>query len=931
MNAERWQQVEDLYHRAEERAPNDRSAFLAHACQGDQELLREVKSLLNHPAEDDHILNHSAAELVADPSVVQLSVGAALGPYKIEALLGAGGMGVVYKARDTRLDRSVAIKICRRQFSERFRREARVLASLNHTNICHLYDVGPNYLVMELVEGPTLDERIKTGPIPLEESLDIAGQIARALEVAHEKGITHRDLKPGNVKIRSDGTVKTLDFGLAKVAPDAAGDPETSPTVSLGPTEAGMILGTAAYMAPEQARGERLDARADIWAYGVVLWEMLTGQRLFTGKTVSDTLASVLKEEPDLSRVPAKVQRLLRSCLQKDPTRRLHHIADAKLLVEDVEQAPGLPPTVPGVQIGNRRHWILEAAAVVFVIVSAVTLWTLLRTPPPDPRPVSRWTEDRNSTDSGVALSRDGTRLAYTNGAETLTALLVRTLDQPEPKVLSGPVNPLPAPSFSPDGLWLAYFDGSPAAGGLKKIPVTGGPPVDLCQDRHLSGGGLSWGEDGNIVFTGQNSGLMRVPSAGGICEQLTTVDAQKREIHGSPQVLPGSQSVLFTLSVMGLFDNARVAVLDLKSKRYRVVTSGGAAARYVPSSHLVYVRSGTMFAVPFDLKRMAVTGAETPVIDRVFYNPASGFSDYAFSESGLLVYRMPGTRLSTLEWRDRNGVPQPLSFPPKNYMALRLSPEGKRAAVAIGRAQSPDTDVSIVDLATGGVTPLTSGAPAASPLWTPDGRHVTFSTPDGVYWTPADGSGKPELLFAGTDYMPNSWTPDGKSLLGSARNFQGDVWIWTAPSNGGSGKPRPFFNEPDLRHSFAVVSPDGRWVAYDGSDPRQPGSVQVYVRPFSGPGGRISIGGGILPQWSRDGRELFYVALGAGYTAVDIHTSPTISAGQPHPLFGTVGNMWEVAPDGKRFLVANGSAVVNPFQVVVNWFDEVRRKSPSR
>jgi serine/threonine-protein kinase len=433
-----------------------------------------------------------------------------------------------------------------------------------------------------------------------------------------------------------------------------------------------------------------VDARADVWAYGVVLYEMLAGRRLFDGKTTSDTLAAVLKEEPDWRRVPAGVRRLLRSCLQKDPKQRLHDIADAKLLLEGDSDAE--TPTVGRLAL---MAWIAAAA---FALASVALLGFLLRSPRQEPRPASRWSENYgNDTVGGVALSRDGTRLAYIEGAENLTGLRVRDLDQREPKVIAGPVSPLRIfVYFSPDGQWLAYFE---RTGELKKIPVTGGTPIALCADGFTDGGGgVSWGDDGNIVFTGKNGGLMRVSASGGACETLTAPEPKTREIHGKPQVLPGSRSVLFTIGVPGAYDNARTAVLDLKSRRYRVVANVGAAARYAPTGHLVYVRGGTLYAVSFDWKRLAVTGAEAAVGGDVFYNPAGGFADYDFADSGLLVYRPPIPKLKTLEWRDRNGVAEPLLIPPRDYSLIQVSPDGRQAAVKIDKSFR-NGDLWIVDL----------------------------------------------------------------------------------------------------------------------------------------------------------------------------------------------------------------------------------------
>jgi serine/threonine-protein kinase len=578
-------------------------------------------------------------------------------------------MGTVYRARDTRLGRSVAVKICRCEFGDRFEREARAVAALNHPNICTLHDVGPNYLVMELVEGPTLAERMGQGPVPLEEALGIARQIGDALEAAHERGIVHRDLKPGNVKIKPDGAVKVLDFGLAKLAITPDSHTGEAPAEKAG-TEAGMILGTVAYMSPEQARGGPIDKRADIWAFGVVLFEMLTGRRLFEGRTVSDTLAAVLRQEPEWDGVPKTAQRLLRSCLEKDPRRRLRDIGDAWTLLDDA------PEELPR----RRGKWIAWAA--LSSLLAGLAAWALLRTPPAAPRPVSRWTVTLSTPPPriglGIALSRDGTRMAYAEQVGGSTRLVVRGLNEREGKPIAGTEGGL-RPFFSPDGRWLAYFSGS--SGPIKKVPVTGGSSTVLCDTAHFTGG--HWNDDDSIIFAGGDGRLFRVAASGGACEKLNTPQG------AWPQVLPGSRSMLFTIGSRGQFDAARVAVFDLKSGALRTLVNAGTQARYVPSGHLVYARSGTLFAVPFDLKRLAVTGPEAAVIEEILYFSGGGYAEYAFSDSGLLVYmdREGSKQLGTLEWLDRKGASQPALAPARDYGMLRLSPDGRRVAIVTSSA----------------------------------------------------------------------------------------------------------------------------------------------------------------------------------------------------------------------------------------------------
>jgi Tol biopolymer transport system component/predicted Ser/Thr protein kinase len=860
---ERLRQVEELYHAARE----DRAAL----DQADPELRREVESLLAQDGVSLPSLNL--------PTVTQVAVGTLLGPYRIEALLGQGGMGQVYRAVDTRLDRKVAIKISAQQFSDRFEREARAISALNHPHICTLYDVGPNYLVMELVEGKPLK-----GPLPLDQALRYGAEIADALAAAHAKGIVHRDLKPGNIMVTKSG-VKVLDFGLAKSQQDD----------NLTVTNA--VMGTPKYMAPEQREGKECDARTDIYALGLVLREM-----------AADFPSYVIDR-----------------CLEKDPDDRWQSAHDVKLAVG--QSSSFVPSGKPNIINGRLPYWI---AAGVAVLAAAVGWW--LHSPHVEPRPVTRWTAALPATSfegSGVSISRDGTRLAYNGGLGNSRRIWVRSLDQREAKPVPGTEGGF-HPFFSPDGQWLAYFTGQ--GGSLKKVPVTGGTPITLCEDAYFAGG--SWDEDDRIIFSGSSGGMIRVSASGGACESLTRPDPQKRELHHYPQILPGGQSVLFTIGTLGLFDSGRIAALDLKSGGIRVLVNGGMRGLYVPTGHLVYVRGGTLFAVPFDLKRLTVTGPETPVIERVFYIVGGGFADYAFSDSGLLVYREDtrGT-LRTFAWLDRKGTPQASSAPPQDYQHVRLSPDGQHAAVAVRRVSS--NDIWILELARGALTRVTDEGTSSVPVWTPDGRRVVFGWNFGtsvLRWAPADGSGKPEVLLEGQAALPDSWMPDGKTLLYESFG-PSHIWTLQPSASGGDGKPRLLSEASSFNESDAQISLDGRWVAYTSDES---GKNRVYVRPFPGPGGKtpISIEGGQEPRWSRDGRELLYRDPEKNQLmAVDIQTSPAFRAGQPHALFALGNVPWDVAPDGKRFLVVKepeAAASEAKMQAVVNWFEELRQKAPA-
>jgi serine/threonine-protein kinase len=787
------------------------------------------------------------------------------------------------------------------------------MAAFSHPNICQIYDVGPNYIVMELIDGVQL-----SGPLPVEKAVGYAGQILDALDAAHRKGFTHRDLKPANVMVTAKGVVKLLDFGLAKRNVRELG-PDDVTGAAL--TKEGNITGTLQYMSPEQLNGKEADARSDIFAFGCVLYEMLSGKKAFSGSTTASVIASILEREPEPLQTAPPLDRVIRTCLAKDPDERFETARDLKrdLLWATETTVVSAPGKV-------RAQWI-AAAALAVIVLAGIASWAFLRTPPVEPHPVSRWTMAFDGASaSGIAISPNGTRLAYVEGRGPSSHLVVRTLDQFEAKPVAGTELGV-RPFFSPDGQWLAYFAGNGTYEPLRKVPVTGGTPVTLCDKAGFFGG--SWGEDDWIVFS-SGEDLMRVSASGGACEGLTKGDPQKNEHHRWPQILPGGQAVLFTIGREGSFDSARTAVLDLKSRKYRVVANGGSRARYVSSGHIVYVRGGTLFAAPFDLKRLTVTGGEVPVIGGVFYNYSGGFADYAFSDSGLLLY-MSGTRgaaLSSLEWRDRKGNAQPLSPTKQAYNSVSLSPDGQRAALGIGRI-GENTDVWILDLMRSTMVRLTSEAANRSPQWTPDGQRVTFRSTgnDAINWTSADGTGKPETLVPGYG-IPGSWTPDGKTFLYTSGS---PSRIWALPVPG--GKPRPLFETTAANLSEARVSPDGRWVAYTSDET---GESQVYVRALPGPGGKtpISIGGGQEARWSRDGRELFYRDPGKNQlVAVEVQTSPALRAGQPKALFELSTSAWDVAPDGQRFLVVKpqeAEAETPQLQVVVNFFDELRRKVPA-
>ena len=668
-----------------------------------------------------------------------LSAGTRLGTYEILAPIGAGGMGEVYRARDAKLGREVAIKVLPGQFSKdrerlaRFEREARLLASLNHPNIATLHGFEESndirFLVMELVKGETLGERLARGPIPLDEALPLFEQIASGLHAAHEKGVIHRDLKPANIKITPDGVPKILDFGLAKAA--LAGEvSEESPTVTRQGTEAGIILGTAAYMSPEQARGKSLDKRTDVWSFGCVFYEALTGRTVFLGETVSDTIAKILEREPDWrtlpTRTPVLVRSLLRRCLAKDPARRLHDMADARI---EIEEASSPAEATPSQATSRRNPLIAMGALTVAAMVAA--LWALTRSSAPEPKAVTRTVinlpEARHLALEGttaVALSPDGRYVAYFARNEERTELYLRALDELEAKRIDGSESGL-MPFFSPDSQWLG-FD---AGGAMMKVSVSGGAPVRLFEgsaDR-----GASWSERGVVLSPGGSAGLELVTIDGGGMEPLTTLDRDRNEkSHRFPDVLPGGRAVLFAIGTTEIEskDEGSIAVLDLETGEQRVVLKGGMSARYSPSGHVVYARAGSLFAIPFDVDRLEVTGAPIAVVDGVSMSVAAGNAEFGLSRDRALLYAPGGIEGvdRQIVWVDREGRSEPLIETTRAYAGLGFSPDGRFLAVWIVGAND---SVWVHDMARGILTRVAHGSDNEGNVWTPQGDRLTFNS----------------------------------------------------------------------------------------------------------------------------------------------------------------------------------------------------------
>jgi eukaryotic-like serine/threonine-protein kinase len=1010
---------EVLFREARQRAKGpEREAYLDEACAGNEALRGRLAALLQAHESPDPFLEPQAGDFLKELAMPppreasplshpvtekhgneidhhellqQIGAGGSgVGNYEVQEMIGAGGMGEVYRARDQKLRRTVALKLLPAQSSfdperrERLEREARMLAALNHPNIATIHGLeeaeGKRFLVLELVEGQTLAERLKRGSLPAEETLELCRQIAEGMEAAHEKGIIHRDLKPANIKVTPEGKVKILDFGLARAFHDEQlpADLSRDPTLTEQMGHHRAILGTAAYMSPEQATGKPVDKRTDIWAFGCVLYECLTGKRAFAGETMTEIFAAILNSEPDWQAFPMatpwRVKDLLHRCLRKDPRDRLHDIADARIEMQEQMALPQEPLPEPQ---RLRFGWLIAATMTTLVIGLLIGPAVMKHLNPGAslvPRPAVRslvrlesgqWLEGQrfhppygfdHPTRTAMALSSDGRFIVYSAvkenpGVEDKPRLYLRRLDQLEAKPIAGTEGGS-SPFLSPDDRWVGFW----ADAKLMKVPVEGGVPAVLCDVPWPFG--FSWGTDNQIVFApGWNSGLSRISATGGMLENLTRPDRSKGEFaHRLPCCLPAGKRVLFTIMQHAWDMHPRVAVMDLATRKWRVLLEDAADARYVATGQLAFLRQGTLMVVPFDLNRLEVTGQPIPAVANIVQglNTKNTYTDtaagqFSVSAAGSMVYTaggLPPDSQNSLVWVDRQGKAEtiaPFSVP---FCSPRLSPDGQRIAYS---TLGMEWSAWIFDLNRGTATRLTSEGLADWVIWSPDGLRVAFGWHKtgvrNIYLQPVDGSSPMERLRQ-SEYQqfPGSWSPDGETL----------AFVESHPENGGNKiyllnvrnrQVTPYLNSRFNERS-PEFSPDGHWIAYVSDES---GRLEVYVQPFPVSQGRwqISNEGGTEPLWARDGKELFYRSVTPGSQtsqawSVDVQTGSGFSASRPRLLFEQSGYAlripirgWDISPDGKRFLMVKleerKSQPLTEMVLVQNWFEELRRLAPTQ
>jgi Tol biopolymer transport system component len=972
----RWRRIETLCAQALEQPPADRDAFLASACGSDDDLRREVATLLAHEPAAEHFLAQSVGAVAAGVLGVaarQLSVGGRVGPYDIVGHLGAGGMGEVYRARDAKLGREVAIKVLPRAMSgdrdrlARFEREARVLASLNHPHIGAIYGIeecdGQPALILELVDGETLAgmlQRRAGRRLAVADALGIARQIAEALEAAHDKGIVHRDLKPANIKIGAGGAVKVLDFGIAKPLAATIG-PDVSPPSSVGDTQTGVLLGTAAYMSPEQARGLAVDARTDVWAFGCVLYEMLTGRVTFDGATASDCLAAILERPPDWRALPVdlppSIARLLHRCLEKDPRRRLHAIADARLEIDD---ALSVPPGAPAQPTSRRIAPRLTRLTIVLVAIAAVAVgWRLSFTASVAARrPVARFvvqgTPAAPIRTGAFDVSPDGSAIVYVGidraPASSTGRLFLRRIDQFDATALPGSEG-ADLPFFSPDGQWVAYVAGDV----LHKLNVrTMAAPVVLCPVGDVRGG-FTWPTDAWIYFANAGQGLQRVSAEGGQPMPVTALTDGDLD-HHTARLLPDGDTLLFAVreaaggpmrpnvrepvtSYSPATQQFKIVAQSQSTRRRKTLIAAGFDPHYVKSGHIVYASDDAILAVPFDVRGLEVVGAPVTLVEHVATVPQNGNGGFRLSDTGSLLFEpAQSTARRMLTWVTRSGAETLLPIAPRSFTTPRLSPDGRRLAFAV--AEGARQDIWVYNVASEVLTRATRDGVNLAPMWTRDGARLTYASNRGgveyMIWQPSDGTGVPETLMTGRNMLwPNSWTAGNRALVYVDAPATDDYRIFTLALDS-AGRPLPPQLHAPRKEWLSFLSPDDRWIALTSSET---GRSEVYVEDY--PSGRehhqVSADGGSKALWSRDGRELFY-RRGDAVFAVPIDTRHGFIAGKPLLLFRGrfVSNVidYDVAPDGRFLMMKPDEDELAPpaLHVVLNWADELAtRVVPSK
>ncbi|MBK5294107.1 MAG: serine/threonine-protein kinase [Acidobacteriia bacterium] len=954
MTPEGRERISELFEAALEREPNERDEFLEESC-SDEEIRTEVKSLLAEHEKAGNFMKEpvlaseralfASAQSLAHPAIGEVAYRQLSERYEILAEVGRGGMAIVYKARDRITGEIVALKILKPEVAsdqvamERFKNELRLARKITHKNVCRIHEFslidGTAYISMEFVEGESLREILRRfGGLSLRKGIEVALQICDGLQEAHSQKVVHRDLKPGNIMIDRSGHAKVMDFGIAR-------------SVETGVNTGTAVIGTPAYMAPEQAQGKNIDDRTDIYSLGLILYEIFTGKPAFTGDTPVSVALKQINEIPRCPReleptIPLQIEKVILRCVEKDPANRYQTLSEWKS--SWTKESAVISPVLPSLVLHKR--WLIYLVLASLALVAAITgivVWNLKPSVAGQPS-VARITVDLPPGErlaglglSALTVSPKGSELAYVAKRNGIQQLFRRALDSQESKPVSGTEGAL-SPFYSPDGQSLGFC----ADGKLKTVAVNGGAPVVLAPV--FSGCGGSWGNAGQIIFSPSwTAGLMQVSALGGMPKALTALDRERGEGgHRFPHHLPGGRALLFTVGTGGSWDDARIEVLRPDTGQRKLLINGGSDARYVHTGHIVFVRGATLLAVPFDLARLEVTGPPMQILEGVMPSvDKTGAAQFGFSNAGWLVYA-PGNLHAEerqLVWVDRSGAEQAFPLPPRPYTDIKLSPDGHRLALSIDEGNK--ADIWLYEVSRAVLTRQSFAATNSASTWTPDGKKIAYySDRDGqwnLYWSAADGSGVEERLTSSeSPQIPWSWSPDGQLLAYSESHPTTGIDISVLSLRDGR-KAQPFLRTP-FNEDAPVFSPDGRWLAYQSNES---GRNEVYVQPYPGPGGKwmISSEGGVKPLWASDGRELFY-RNGDKMMVVKVATRPEFRAAKPEMLFegdykdDPTGPQYDVTPTGRRFVMMKESdlvAAATKLNVVLNWFEEVKRKVPAK